>query len=198
MAYKNLLSKKRKFIELIKTSPYNKPSSSSIISSLGISKATYYRWSRDKEFKNLIAKETGQDIEVFLPDVREILLKKALQGDMNAVKLFLQRYDNQDTIDDDEELTPDKIMEIITCANSLNEFPYSIEKENNKGEIEVIWIDEETHNRGVEIFIERKEPKDLSFFDCVDFALIERYSINKAFSFDKHFKFLKIPILGMG
>jgi len=70
--------------------------------------------------------------------------------------------------------------------------------EINKGEIEIIWIDEETHNRGVEIFIERKEPKDLSFFDCVDFALIERYGINKAFSFDKHFKFLKIPILGMG
>jgi ATP-dependent exoDNAse (exonuclease V) beta subunit len=31
-----------------------------------------------------------------------------------------------------------KIMEIIACANSLNEFPYSIEKENNKGEIEVV------------------------------------------------------------
>ena len=64
---------------------------------------------------------TGQDIEVFLPDVRERLLKKALQGDMNAVKLFLQRYDNQDTIEDDEELTADKIMEIINNAKKEQE-----------------------------------------------------------------------------
>ena len=69
--------------------------------------------------------------------------------------------------------------------------------EIRRSEIEIIWIDEETHNRGVEIFIEKKEPKDLSFFDCVDFALIERYGIKKAFSFDRHFKLLKIPILGM-
>ena len=121
MAYKNLLSKKRKFIELIKTSPYNKPSSSSIISSLGISKATYYRWSRDKEILNLVSKETGQALDVFLPDVREILLKKALQGDMNAVKLFLQRYDNQDTLNDDEILTPDRIIEIIHNAKKEQE-----------------------------------------------------------------------------
>ena len=119
MPYKNLLSKKRKFIELLKTQ--NKPSSSSIISSLGISQSTYYRWSRDKEILTLLSKETGQDIDVFLPDVREILLKKALQGDMNAVKLFLQRYDNQDTLNDDEILTPDRIIEIIHNAKKEQE-----------------------------------------------------------------------------
>ena len=121
MAYRNLLSKKRKFIEHLKTSSSNKPESSDIIKSLGISKSTYYRWSRDKEIKNLVEKETGQDIEVFLPDVQEILLKKALQGDMNAVKLFLQRYDNQDTLNDDEILTPDRIIEIINNAKKEQE-----------------------------------------------------------------------------
>ena len=62
-----------------------------------------------------------KDIDVFLPDVREILLKKALQGDMNAVKLFLQRYDNQDTLNDDEILTPDRIIEIIHNAKKEQE-----------------------------------------------------------------------------
>ena len=121
MPYKNLLSKKRKFIELIKTSPSNRPSSSEIIESLGISRSTYYRWSRDKELLDLVSKETRQDIDVFLPDVREILLKKALQGETSAVKLFLQIYDNQDTIDDDEKLTVDRIIEIIHNAKKEQE-----------------------------------------------------------------------------
>ena len=41
---------------------------------------------------------------------------------MNAVKLFLQRYDNRDTIDDDETLTPDRIIEII--QNAKKEQPH--------------------------------------------------------------------------
>ena len=40
---------------------------------------------------------------------------------MNAVKLFLQRYDNQDTLDDDEILTPDRIIEIIHNAKKEQE-----------------------------------------------------------------------------
>jgi len=121
MPYKNLLSKKRKFIEILKTSDSNKPEPSEIIKTLGISKATYYRWRNDKEILNLIEKENKQNIDVFLPDVREMLLKKALQGDMSAVKLFLQRYDNQDNIDDDEILTPDRIIEIIHNAKKEQE-----------------------------------------------------------------------------
>ena len=60
MSYKNLLSKKRKFIELLKTSGSYKPEPSEIIKTLGISKATYYRWRRDKEIlkylKDIFAK----------------------------------------------------------------------------------------------------------------------------------------------
>lgn len=116
MPYKKLLPQKRKFIELLKLSPLTRPEFSFVKKELGISKATYYRWCRNKEILDLVSKETSQDIDIFLPDVREILLKKALQGEMNAVKLFLQRYDKGDTLEDDETLTPDKIMEIIQNA----------------------------------------------------------------------------------
>lgn len=67
--------------------------------------------------------------------------------------------------------------------------------EIKKDLIRIIWVDEIIHNRGLEIFLEKKEPKDLSFFDCVDFALIENTGIEKAFSFDRHFKTLGIPVI---
>ncbi|MFC1562852.1 phBC6A51 family helix-turn-helix protein [candidate division KSB1 bacterium] len=121
MPYKNLLSKKRKFIEILKTSDSNKPESSEIIKDLGISRATYYRWSKDKEILELAEKENEQHIDVYLPDVLDILLKKALQGDISAIKLFLQRYDTQGNIDDEEILTPDRIIEIIHNAKKEQE-----------------------------------------------------------------------------
>jgi predicted nucleic acid-binding protein len=67
--------------------------------------------------------------------------------------------------------------------------------EIKKGGIQVAWIDSQIHNRGVEIFLGKEEPKDLSFFDCVDLALMEALGIEKAFSFDRHFKTLGIPLL---
>jgi predicted nucleic acid-binding protein len=67
--------------------------------------------------------------------------------------------------------------------------------EIRKNGIQVTWIDEEVHNRGLEIFLENKEPRDLSFFDCVDLALMESLGIEKAFSFDRHFKSLGIQLI---
>jgi len=52
-----------------------------------------------------------------------------------------------------------------------------------KNLIQVLWIDQIIHNRAIEVFLEKKEPKDLSFFDCIDFALIESAGIERAFSF---------------
>ncbi len=117
VAYRNLLSKKRKFIEILKTSDSHKPESSALIKDLGISKATYYRWSRDKEILNLVEKENKKNIDVFFSDILDVLIKRAMQGDVNAIKLFFQRYDNKDNIDEDEILTPDKLIEIIHNAN---------------------------------------------------------------------------------
>ena len=67
--------------------------------------------------------------------------------------------------------------------------------EIRKNGIQVTWIDEEVHNRGLEIFLENKEPRDLSFFDYVDLALMESLGIEKAFSFDRHFKSLGIQLI---
>lgn len=67
--------------------------------------------------------------------------------------------------------------------------------EIQKNGIQVAWIDEEIHNRGLKIFLENKEPRDLSFFDCVDMALMESLGIEKAFSFDRHFKSLGITLV---
>ncbi|MCL5986119.1 MAG: PIN domain-containing protein [Actinobacteria bacterium] len=68
-------------------------------------------------------------------------------------------------------------------------------EEIRKNGIQVAWIDEEIHNRGLEIFLENKEPRDLSFFDCVDLALMESLDIEKAFCFDRHFKSLGITLI---
>ncbi|MCL4386618.1 MAG: PIN domain-containing protein [Actinobacteria bacterium] len=67
--------------------------------------------------------------------------------------------------------------------------------EIKKNLIEIIWVDEIIHNRGLEVFLEKKEPEDLSFFDCIDFALMESAGIEKAFSFDRHFKILGITLV---
>ena len=95
MAYRNLLSKKRKFIEFLKTTNSGKPKASDTIKDLGISESTYYRWIKDKNLLKLIEKENETDIDVHIPDVLNILLRKALQGDISAIKLFLQRYDDK-------------------------------------------------------------------------------------------------------
>jgi len=64
-----------------------------------------------------------------------------------------------------------------------------------KNLIQVLWINEIIYNMAIEIFLEKKEPKDLSFFDLVDFALIESAGIEKAFSFDRYFEILGIPLI---
>ncbi len=117
MSYKNLLTKKRKFIEILKTSDSNKPGPSAIMKDLGISRATYYRWRKDKEILNLVEEEDKKNINVFFSDIFDVLVRKAMQGDVSAIKLFFQRYDNEDNIDEDEILTPDKLIEIIHNAN---------------------------------------------------------------------------------
>ena len=116
MPNKDLSSKKRKFIEILKTSKVDRPKPSEIIKQLCISETTYYRWLKNKELLNIVSKETKRDIDAFLPDVNDMLLKKALQGDLGAIKFFIQKYDVKSKTDDDEVLTPDRIIEIIRNA----------------------------------------------------------------------------------
>ena len=114
--------KKRKFIEFLKTISINKPKIPEIAEGIGISVSTYYRWLKNNELLKIVEEEKALEIEKHLPKVLEILLKKALQGDMRAIRIFLERYENnRDDNDTEENLTPDRIIEIIHNAKKETE-----------------------------------------------------------------------------
>lgn len=75
------------------------------------------------------------------------------------------------------------------------EIPSGFAQEMKAGDIGVLWVNEAIHNRGLEVFLSRDEPKDLSFFGCVDLAVMERFAIDRAFSFDRQFRGLGIPLV---
>jgi len=49
----------------------------------------------------------------------------------------------------------------------------------------IIKIDEETFREALSIF---KESRGYSFTDCTSFAVMKKYGITHAFTFDKHFR----------
>ena len=117
MLSKKLSQKKRKFIEFLKTINLNKPKPAEIAKDIGISLSTYYRWLKDKELFKIVEQENALQIDERLPEVLETLVKKAIQGDVRAIKIFLDRYDdNKDIKNIADRLTPDKIITIIRMA----------------------------------------------------------------------------------
>lgn len=56
----------------------------------------------------------------------------------------------------------------------------------DSGRVDVIFVDEEVSKRALKIFIGIKD-KNVGFFDCTSFAIIEKYGIGEVFSFDKDF-----------
>jgi len=117
MLFKKLSPKKRKFIEFLKTINLNKPKPTEIAEDIGISISTYYRWLKDEEFLKIVEQENALEINERLPDVLDTLVKKAVQGDIKAIKIFLERYDdNKDSENVADRLTPDKIISIIHDA----------------------------------------------------------------------------------
>jgi predicted nucleic acid-binding protein len=53
--------------------------------------------------------------------------------------------------------------------------------------ISVEWVKEAEHQAGLEVVIAAGR-KDLSFVDCVSFAVMRRMGIRRCFTFDAHFK----------
>ena len=53
--------------------------------------------------------------------------------------------------------------------------------------VNVLWVDERTHEAGLNAMLIAGK-RTLSLVDCVSFELMRRYSIETAFTFDKHFK----------
>ena len=59
--------------------------------------------------------------------------------------------------------------------------------QNKKSGINLIFIDEELHQKGLQLFQEITA-KDVSAVDCTSFALMQKLDISTAFSFDRHFE----------
>ena len=115
MDYKNLPPKKRRFVEYLKTIDPNKKKNYEIAEQLGVSISTYYRWMKDKQLRKIAELERTTEIKERLPDILRTLVKKALNGDMRAIRLFLQRYDeeNKDKEKPEQKLTPDMVIDLI-------------------------------------------------------------------------------------
>lgn len=60
-------------------------------------------------------------------------------------------------------------------------------KNVEKSQIEVVLISDQLDKLAREIFKKIKD-KNVSFFDCTSFAIVERHKIDKVFSFDKDFR----------
>lgn len=60
-------------------------------------------------------------------------------------------------------------------------------KEIIKQDIRIVHIDEHYHQKAWEIF-QKIKSKNVSFFDCTSFAVMESLGIKKAFSFDEDFE----------
>ncbi len=117
MLFKKLSPKKRKFIEFLKTINLNMPKPTEIAEDIGISLSTYYRWLNDEEFLKIVEQEKALKISRRLPDILDTLVKKAVEGDIKAIKIFLERYDdNKDSENVADRLTPDKIISIVRDA----------------------------------------------------------------------------------
>jgi len=122
MKHNKISPKKRKFIELLKTKDINEQAIPEIAKEIGISVSTYYRWFRNSELLKIAEEENAPTVAERLPDILETLVKKALQGDMRAIKIFLERYDdNKDDKNIAEKLTPDRVIEIIRIAKKERE-----------------------------------------------------------------------------
>jgi uncharacterized protein len=52
--------------------------------------------------------------------------------------------------------------------------------------IDVVWIDEELHNAGLDLLLDRRK-RQLSLVDAVSFIVMRRRGVAEAFAIDPHF-----------
>ncbi len=105
--HKNLTTKKQKFISYLKILITDRPSTDEVIKDVGISLSTYYRWVNDENLLAMAKKEKQKEFEEGITDVLQALYKKALQGDSQAIKIYLERIEKHHRLNI-LELTPDE------------------------------------------------------------------------------------------
>lgn len=60
---------------------------------------------------------------------------------------------------------------------------------------EVLWVDSSAHSLAYELWLSLGRKKT-SFVDCVSFALMRHYNVEKVFGFDRHFRDQGFQIMG--
>ena len=124
MNYRTLSAKKRKFVELINKKSINNLEINDITNQLCISRATYYRWLKNQKLFKTMQKDIDDEVQEKIPELIRTLLKMALQEDIRAIKMILDKYDNSDEVPE-KKLTADEIINIIrkyrkSEANNVN------------------------------------------------------------------------------
>jgi uncharacterized protein len=60
--------------------------------------------------------------------------------------------------------------------------------------IEIVWIDKTTHEKGMLALLTANR-RDLSLVDCTSFEIIRQSGLEKAFTYDPHFREQRIPVI---
>lgn len=80
------------------------------------------------------------------------------------------------------------VAETITVLSSRidRRLALTFGSEIEEGGIQIFYLEPETLSLAWKIF-QKQTSKNVSFFDCTSFAIIEKYKVDKVFSFDSDF-----------
>ena len=134
-----LTAKKRKFIEYLKNKDLNNTHLSQIKAEIGISTATYYRWISDGEFMKIVNEESITEFKEGYRHVLQVIKDKALQGDMKAVRLYLNIFNTVKT-KSLEDLTPDELITLVKTAK--REIENEKKKVDNNQEVDIYALEQ--------------------------------------------------------
>jgi predicted nucleic acid-binding protein len=92
------------------------------------------------------------------------------------------------------------IDELVTLLGRRSSHEFAARKVRGiyKSELIDILRPDEAEEHDALVFFERYHDQDVSFTDCVSFAIMKRRHIDRAFSFDRHFDlpgFTRIPLI---
>ena len=113
-------------------------------------------------------------------------------------KQAIELFSHVSLTDYNSYLSWNVILETLTVVSQRISKPYAIEllSEFRSGKYTVIHPNEELISSAEEIFRSIRS-KNVSYSDCVSFAVMRRYGIEWTFSFDLHFKKMGFKRVGI-